>query len=65
MRLRSKGQSMLEYTIVITAIVAALLGAKAIIAPVDNSKGLGNIIGSAMSNMTTQSNKIATIVTGS
>ncbi|MDP3732185.1 MAG: hypothetical protein Q8R31_04050 [Candidatus Omnitrophota bacterium] len=62
--LKRKGQSILEYVIVLTAIVAVIIAGAALFArPGDAGKGqgVGKLMDSAASKITTSTAKIATV----
>ncbi|MDD4938682.1 MAG: hypothetical protein PHE18_01560 [Candidatus Omnitrophica bacterium] len=58
---RNKGQSILEYVIVLTAIVAVIVIGAAKFASKDKGSGVGKLMDSAGSKITTSTGKIAEI----
>ncbi len=62
MKRRERGQSILEYVIVLTAIVAAVIAGAALFANSnDKSKGVGLLMDNARQRMDNSTGKIATI----
>lgn len=56
---RNKGQSILEYVIVLTAIVAAILVGALTFATKSNTAGVGKLMDKAGKTITTATGKIA------
>lgn len=60
--LKRKGQSILEYVIVLTAIVAAIAGILLTNFQKDETKGLGKLFKKSADKITTESKKIVDMV---
>jgi hypothetical protein len=58
---RNKGQSILEYVIVLTAIVAAVVVGAAMFGKKDQSSGMGQLMNSAASKISTSTGMIANV----
>jgi hypothetical protein len=61
--MKRKGQSTLEYVIILTVVVAAIiLGAAAIVGNNSGDGGLGKLMKNAGNSLQNSSNQVATIV---
>lgn len=61
---RKKGQSILEYVIVLTAIVAVIVAGAAMFASKDKGSGVGKLMDKAGTTISTATGKIASGVPG-
>ncbi len=59
---RKRGQSILEYVIILTAIIAAIILAVTTLGQKDNTGGLGKLMDQAGKRIQTETNNIANIV---